>query len=166
MGGAETEVTEQTTSVLLEAANFEPVGILQSSERHALRTEGSNRWEKGVDPHVAGPAATLATQLIVELAGAGWTGDVDVQGTLPERQSIRLRPERTDAVLGLDVPEAEQTEILNRLGFDGGVQDGFLVPTWRARDVTREIDLVEEVARFKLTEIPVHAAGATRCSDG
>ena len=154
MGGAETEVTEQTTSVLLEAANFEPVGILQSSERHALRTEGSNRWEKGVDPHVAGPAATLATQLIVELSGARWTGDVDVQGTLPERQSIRLRPERTDAVLGLQVAADEQTQILNRLGFDSDGQSAFLVPTWRARDVTREIDLVEEVARFKLSDIP------------
>jgi phenylalanyl-tRNA synthetase beta chain len=154
MGGAETEVAEATTSVLLEAANFEPVGILQSSERHALRTEGSNRWEKGVDPHVARPAATLATQLIIELAGARWTGDVDVQGTLPERQSIRLRTERTDAVLGLSVAEAEQTEILDKLGFDGDLESGFLVPTWRARDVTREIDLIEEVARFRLTDIP------------
>ncbi|MGZ8716892.1 MAG: phenylalanine--tRNA ligase subunit beta, partial [Gaiellaceae bacterium] len=139
MGGAETEVGEQTTSVLLEAANFEPVGILQSSERHALRSEASNRWEKGVDPHVAGPAATLATQLIVELSGARWVGHVDVRGTLPERQSIRLRAERCDAVLGLRVAEGEQTEILNRLGFDGDPQSGFLVPTWRARDVTREI---------------------------
>ena len=154
MGGAETEVGEATTSVLLEAANFEPVGILQSSERHALRTEGSNRWEKGVDPHVAGPAATLATQLIVELAGARWTGHVDVQGTLPERQSIRLRTERTDALLGLSIAEAEQTEILNGLGFDGDLESGFLVPTWRSRDVTREIDLIEEVARFRLTDIP------------
>jgi phenylalanyl-tRNA synthetase beta chain len=154
MGGAETEVGEHTTSVLLEAANFEPVGILQSSERHALRTEGSNRWEKGVDPHVAGPAATLATQLIVELSGARWTGHVDVQGTLPERQSIRLRPERTTAVLGLDVAAAEQAAILHKLGFDGEPESGFLVPTWRARDVTREIDLIEEVARFRLTEIP------------
>ena len=154
MGGAETEVGEATTSVLLEAANFEPVGILQSSERHALRTEGSNRWEKGVDPHVAGPAATLATQLIVELAGARWTGHVDVQGTLPERQSIRLRTERTDALLGLSVAAVDQTEILNGLGFDGDLESGFLVPTWRARDVTREIDLIEEVARFRLTDIP------------
>jgi len=154
MGGAETEVGEATTSVLLEAANFEPVGILQSSERHALRTEGSNRWEKGVDPHVAGPAATLATQLIVELAGARWTGHVDVQGTLPERQSIRLRTERTDALLGLSIAEAEQTEILSGLGFDGDLESGFLVPTWRSRDVTREIDLIEEVARFRLTDIP------------
>ena len=154
MGGAETEVGEATTSVLLEAANFEPVGILQSSERQALRTEGSNRWEKGVDPHVAGPAATLATQLIVELAGARWTGQVDVQGTLPERQSIRLRTERTDALLGLSVAAVDQTEILNGLGFDGDLESGFLVPTWRARDVTREIDLIEEVARFRLTDIP------------
>ena len=154
LGGAETVVGEATTSVLLEAANFEPVGILQSSERHALRTEGSNRWEKGVDPHVAGPAATLATQLIVELAGARWTGQVDVQGTLPERQSIRLRTERTDALLGLSVAAVDQTEILNGLGFDGDLESGFLVPTWRARDVTREIDLIEEVARFRLTDIP------------
>ncbi len=58
MGGEETEVSETTTTVLLEAANFEPVGILRSSERLALRTEGSNRWEKGVDPYLAGPAAT------------------------------------------------------------------------------------------------------------
>src|SRR5581483_5899151 len=73
MGGEETEVTESTTSVLLEAANFEPVGILRTSERLGLRTEGSNRWEKGVDPHLAGPAATLATRMLVEPAGARWT---------------------------------------------------------------------------------------------
>jgi phenylalanyl-tRNA synthetase beta chain len=153
MGGEETEVTPQTTSVLLEAANFEPVGILRSSERHSLRTEGSNRWEKGVDPHVAGPAATLATRLIVELSGARWTGHTDVQGDLPERAVIALRPERADAVIGLSVPATEQAEILHKLGFDGDAK-GFTVPTWRARDVTREIDLVEEVARFKMDEIP------------
>ena len=61
MGGEETEIGEETTTVLLEAANFEPTGIFQSSERLRLRTEGSNRWEKGVDPHLAGPAAVLAT---------------------------------------------------------------------------------------------------------
>src|SRR5947208_15676156 len=98
MGGEETEVTASTTSVVLEAANFEPVGILHSSERHALRTEGSNRWEKGVDPHVAGPAATLATRLIVELSSAAWTGDTDVQAALPKPAVIELRPERADAV--------------------------------------------------------------------
>jgi phenylalanyl-tRNA synthetase beta chain len=153
MGGEETEVTPQTTSVLLEAANFEPIGILRSSERHALRSEASNRWEKGVDPYVAGPAATLATRLIVELAGARWTGHTDAHGDLPDRAVIALRPERTDAVIGLRVPADEQASILHKLGFEGD-QTGFRVPTWRARDVTREIDLVEEVARFKMDEIP------------
>jgi phenylalanyl-tRNA synthetase beta chain len=153
MGGEETEVSEKTTSVLLEAANFEPHGILRSSERHALRTEGSNRWEKGVDPYVAAPAATLATELIVELAGARYTGETDVQGALPERRAIRLRPEKTNAVLGLEVPAAEQKRIVVKLGFDD-TPEGFLVPTWRERDVKREIDLVEEVARFKMADIP------------
>jgi phenylalanyl-tRNA synthetase beta chain len=153
MGGEETEVSAETTNVLLEAANFEPVGILRSSERHSLRTEGSNRWEKGVDPHVAGPAATYATQLIVELGGARWTGAEDVQAELPEPAVIRLRPARASELMGLDVAAEEQSEILGRIGFDQ-LEKGFRVPTWRARDVTREVDLVEEVARFKLPEIP------------
>jgi phenylalanyl-tRNA synthetase beta chain len=153
MGGEETEVSDATTNVLLEAANFEPVTILRSSERLSLRTEGSNRWEKGVDPHLAGPAATLATRLIVDLAGAQWTGAVDVQAGLPEPAVIELRPERTNAVLGLEVPADEQAAVLGKLGFERA-NGGFRVPTWRARDVTREIDLVEEVARFELDRIP------------
>jgi len=153
MGGEETELSSSTTNVLLEAANFEPVGILRSSERHSLRTEGSNRWEKGVDPHVAGPAATYATQLIVELSGGRWTGAEDVQAELPKPAVIRLRSERANELMGLDVPAEEQAEILGRVGFDQ-LKSGYRVPTWRARDVTREVDLVEEVARFKLPEIP------------
>ncbi len=153
MGGEETEVSATTKNVLLEAANFEPIGILRSSERHALRTEASNRWEKGVDPHVAGQAATYATQLLVELAGARWTGAEDVQGALPEPAVIHLRPERTSGLIGLEVPAEEQAAILGRVGFERQ-QNGFRVPTWRARDVTREVDLIEEVARFKLPEIP------------
>ena len=153
MGGEETEVSSSTTNVLLEAANFEPVGILRSSERHSLRTEGSNRWEKGVDPHVAAPAATYATQLIVELSGAYWTGGEDVQAELPKPAVIRLRAERANELIGLDVPAEEQAGILESVGFKA-LKTGFPVPTWRARDVTREVDLIEEVARFKLPEVP------------
>jgi phenylalanyl-tRNA synthetase beta chain len=153
MGGEETEVSAETTNVLLEAANFEPIGILRSSERHALRTEGSNRWEKGVDPYVAGPAATYASQLIVELSGARWTGAEDVQAAMPKPATIRLRAARASELIGLDVPEEEQGEILAPIGFDR-LKSGYRVPTWRARDVTREVDLVEEVARFKLPEVP------------
>jgi phenylalanyl-tRNA synthetase beta chain len=154
MGGLESEVGEETTEVLLEAANFEPIGILHTSERQALRTEGSNRWEKGVDPYQAEPAAVLASRLIVDLAGAELAASVDVHEGLPERPVVRLRPERTATVVGLDVPEREQGAILERLGFEVGKTWDVVVPTWRARDVTREIDLVEEVARVVLDRVP------------
>src|SRR5581483_7993987 len=145
--GAETEVTPETTSILLEAANFEPVTILRTSERLGLRTDGSNRWEKGVDPYLAEHAARLATQLVVETSGARWVGETDAHAQLPERPRVELRPPRTSELVGLDVPADEQRGILRRLGFelDG---DTITVPTWRARDVTREADLIEEVARF------------------
>lgn len=155
MGGLDTEVREQTTSVLLEAANFEPGTILWSSERHGLRTDGSNRWEKGVDPYLAPHAARLATQLLVELAGARWTGDVDVQGELPPPPVVSFGPERANRIVGLDIPEQEQKDALVRLGFEVAPGWEVTVPTWRARDVTREIDLVEEVARVHgLEKIP------------
>lgn len=153
MGGRETEVTETTTSVLLEAANFEPIGILRTSERLGLRTEGSNRWEKGVDPHVAEHAARLASQLIVETSGGGWVGQTDAHEGLPERPVVTLRPERTSALLGLELPPERQHAILESLGFERA-GDAIAVPSWRARDVTREVDLIEEVARFVLDEVP------------
>ena len=154
MGGAESEVTESTIDVLLEAANFEPIGILRTSERLGLRTEGSNRWEKGVDPYLAEPAAILATRLIVDLAGAKLTASTDVHGGLPERPVVRLRPERTDRIVGLDVEPEEQRSILERLGFEVTDRWDVTVPTWRARDVTREIDVIEEVARVVLDRVP------------
>jgi phenylalanyl-tRNA synthetase beta chain len=151
MGGEDTEVSDAASSILLEAANFEPIGILDSSERLTLRTEGSNRWEKGVDPHLAGPAAAMATRLLVELAGARWTGATDAQGELPSPVVIPLRSARVTGVLGLAVPD--EAEILGKLGFEKE-NGGYRVPTWRARDVTREIDLVEEISRFRMGEIP------------
>jgi phenylalanyl-tRNA synthetase beta chain len=157
MGGLDTEVREETTNVLLEAANFEPLGILQSSERHSLRTEGSNRWEKGVDPHLAPQAAAYATELIVELSEASWTGGIDVKGELPEPAAVPFRPERASRLIGIEIDPAEQRKTLEKLGFtseNGSVR----VPTWRARDVTREADLVEEVARFHLNEVPFTTA--------
>jgi phenylalanyl-tRNA synthetase beta chain len=152
MGGEETEIGEGTTEVLLEAANFEPTGIFRTSERLRLRTEGSNRWEKGVDPYLAEPAARLATELIVQTAGATWTGDVDVQKGLPERPVIRFRPERADELIGLTTPREEQVSWLERLGFESDVE--VVTPTWRARDVTREVDVIEEVSRERMEAVP------------
>ncbi len=154
MGGLESEVGDETTEVLLEAANFEPIGILRTSERLALRTEGSNRWEKGVDPHLAEPAAVLASRLLVDLTGAELTGSVDVHRGLPARPVVGLRPHRTDSVVGLAVEEGEQRSILERLGFEVADDWAVTVPTWRARDVQREIDLVEEIARVVLPGVP------------
>jgi phenylalanyl-tRNA synthetase beta chain len=154
MGGEDSEVGDATTNVLLEAANFEPIGILRSSERLRLRSEASNRWEKGIDPQLARAAAVLATELTVETSGARWVGEGEAAASLPSPTVIRLRPERANAVNGLEVEPAEQRDILERFGF--GVADDWTVtvPTWRARDVTREIDLVEEVARFRLEDVP------------
>jgi phenylalanyl-tRNA synthetase beta chain len=171
MGGLETEVTDATTSVLLEAANFEPGTILWSSERHALRTEGSNRWEKGVDPYLAPDAARLATQLIVELAGARWTGDTDVVGELPEPPVVHYRTARANRIVGIEIEEQEQKDILERLGFDVVPGWDVHVPTWRMRDATREIDLVEEVARVHGLEkipftLPLRSAMFGRLSKG
>jgi phenylalanyl-tRNA synthetase beta chain len=153
MGGEETEIGEATRDVLLEAANFEPTGLYRTSERLRLRTEGSNRWEKGVDPYLAEAAARLATQLIVETAAADWVGHVDVKGELPERPVITYRAERADALIGLPTGAPEQVGWLERLGFESRNGE-VLAPTWRARDVNREVDVVEEVARYRLEEVP------------
>ena len=154
MGGAETEIADTTADILLEAANFEPIGILRSSERLGLRTEGSNRWEKGVDPHLAGQAAALATRLIVDLAGARWTGHVDVSAELPPPATIAYRPQRADTLIGVETPAEQQRGLLERLGFAVDGDWRVTVPTWRARDVTREVDVVEEVARAVLDRVP------------
>jgi phenylalanyl-tRNA synthetase beta chain len=154
MGGEDSEVTDATTEVLLEAANFEPLGILRSSERLALRTAGSNRWEKGVDPYLAQPAAVLASRMLVDLAGARTTGHVDVQRGLPEPPVVRLRPERSSKLIGIDVEPERQRETLLGFGFDVSDDWDVTVPTWRAREVTREVDLIEEVARPLLDALP------------
>ena len=155
MGGADSEVTDETTEVLLEAANFEPLGILRSSERLALRTAGSNRWEKGVDPYLAENAAALASRLLVDLTGARLTGHADVHDGLPERPVVRLRPERASRLIGLDVAPDEQRSTLRGFGFEISDDWDVTVPTWRARDVTREVDVIEEVARPLLDRIPL-----------
>jgi phenylalanyl-tRNA synthetase beta chain len=154
MGAEASEVDDSTTTVLLEAANFEPIGILRSSERLRLRTEGSNRWEKGVDPYLAGQAAALATELIAKLAQARYAGGLDHFPSPPERPVIALRPQRVDALVGIGTPPDDQRGLLDRLGFEVSADWAVRVPTWRARDVTREIDLVEEVARFRLDDLP------------
>ena len=153
MGGEESEVGPETQTVLLEAANFEQLGVLKTGERLHMRSEAQTRWEKGVAPELAETAAVYATELLVELTGGRYAGHTDVKADLPARPPIRLRPERVGEAIGLDVPEAEQRERLERLGFAVAEDWSVQVPAWRARDVRREIDLVEEVARFRLEDV-------------
>ncbi len=154
MGGEESEVSADTRTVLLEAANFEQLGVLRSGERLHMRSESQTRWEKGVAPELAEPAANYATQLLGELTAARWTGHADVKAEFPERPVIRLRQARAQEVVGIPIEETDQRERLIRLGFDVDPEWNIDTPYWRARDVKREIDLVEEVARFHLEEVP------------
>jgi phenylalanyl-tRNA synthetase beta chain len=154
MGGENTEVTAETTSVLLEAANFEQLGVLRTGERLHLRSESQTRWEKGVDPELAGQAARLASQLLVELAAARYTGESEVRGEVPAPATVAYRPGYANEVLGLEIAEDEQRERLERLGFTVGASWDVTVPSWRARDVHRDIDVVEEVGRFRLEDVP------------
>ena len=154
MGGENTEVSDSTTSVVLETANFEQLTVLRSGERHHMRSEAQTRWEKGVDFELAPVAASYATELFAELAGARWTGENEVRSDPPSPPRIAYRPAYASEALGLEMPEDEQRERLGRLGFS--VEDDWTVvaPTWRARDVRRDIDVVEEVARFRLEDVP------------
>ena len=120
MGGENTEVSDATTSVVLETANFEPLTVIRSGERHRMRSEAQTRWEKGVDPEAAALAATYASQLLAELAGARWTGETEVRvPSSRRRRVIALPPARTRArCVGLEIAEDEQRERLGRLGFE------------------------------------------------
>jgi phenylalanyl-tRNA synthetase beta chain len=127
---------------------------MRSSEGLRLRSEASNRWEKGVDPEAALQASRFATELLVSLAGARWTGQGDVHADARPPATIAYRPERAGQVAGLEIEESEQRRRLERLGFEVGGDWNLRVPTWRAGDVTREIDVVEEVVRFDLERVP------------
>ncbi|MGK2932812.1 MAG: phenylalanine--tRNA ligase subunit beta, partial [Solirubrobacterales bacterium] len=151
MGGSVSEVSGSTTSVLMEAATWNGPNILRTSRDLNLRSEASSRFEKQLHPDLAERAQIVATALMVELCGATpAAGLVDVAVPLPESEPIRLRDGRVERILGLAIDTAAQTEALEMLGF-GVEPDGedllVSVPADRYFDVTREIDLVEEVGR-------------------
>ena len=153
MGGASSEVSSGTSSVLLEVATWDGPGILKSSRELGLRSEASNRFEKGLHPALASRAQAIASRLLVEVCGGeAVPGMVDEGTGAPEGTPIRLGSGSAARILGMEIPLAVQEESLERLGFGVEAGDGGLsvhVPPDRAFDVTREIDLVEEVARVR-----------------
>jgi phenylalanyl-tRNA synthetase beta chain len=162
MGSQWSEVSEATTTVLMECANFDGPNVQSSSTRLELRTEGSTRWEKGLDPHLVPRALALASQLMVELTGARLVpGTVDLHGQLPEPAVVPLRRERLELLIGVPYEQAQIDRALTRLGYESA-DGGWRVPTWRANDTFREVDLIEEVARIEgvwkvPTVMPPHA---------
>lgn len=151
MGGGHSEVSARTTRVLLESAYFQPTTVRKSSKRHAIHSEASHRFERGVDVEGVPLAADRAAQLIAELAsGTLLEGRVDVYPAPLPRRSVELRFERVGRFLGVEIPAAEARRILTALGFAVAREDGqaatFTVPTFRV-DVEREEDLIEEVGR-------------------
>ncbi len=152
MGGARSEVAPSTTRVLLEVATWNGPNIHRTSWALGLRSEASGRFEKGLQPEQTLQAQALASALMVELCGARLLpGTIDVGGEGPALQAIELRERRVEAILGLPVARARQAEILAALDFATEPSaDGLIatVPALRRDDVTREIDLIEEVARI------------------
>ena len=153
MGGAEAEVHDGTTGIVLEVAYFAAMGISMTSKRLGLRSEASSRFERGVDPNGVLRASDRVVELLSEVAGGagGAAGDRRVSRRRSARQRIRVRPARVGAVLGLELTSAQVQDALRPLGID--VEDAdeadaivAVAPTFRP-DLDREIDIVEEVGR-------------------
>jgi phenylalanyl-tRNA synthetase beta chain len=152
MGGARSEVQPQTTSVLMEVATWHGPAIHRASWALGLRSEASARFEKGLQPETCMYAQAVAAQLMIELCGATLApGTIDVGGEGPPPQTIALRESRVQEILGVPIARARQADILQALDFvTAETPDGLdvTVPPLRREDVTREIDLIEEVARI------------------
>jgi phenylalanyl-tRNA synthetase beta chain len=160
MGGAETEISFSTRNVLLECAWFDPVSIRRTSKALGLRSEASYRFERGADPEMAELASRRAAELMQEVAGGELlAGVVDVYPHRAPERKIELSRQELLRVMGADVPDREIEAILSALGFHpvrvdvNRGSDGSIAAVWECRqvswrqDVTRGIDLIEEVAR-------------------
>ncbi|MBC7460368.1 MAG: phenylalanine--tRNA ligase subunit beta [Thermoleophilia bacterium] len=160
MGAAHVEVTSETTTLVLEAACFDGLTVQRTSRRMGLRSESSSRFEKGLDPYAPEVALRIAAQLLTNLCGAQLVpGLIDVQagGSLPPLPVIELQASLAPRMLGIEIETAAAEATLHALGytteaFEGGWR--VTVPHWRMFDTTRPIDLVEELGRFRLADVP------------
>ena len=166
MGGANSEIVGDTAMVLFESANFNGTSIRRTATALGMRTDASSRYEKGLDPQNTYAAVQRACELI-ELLGAGEVveGVIDVCPNELKQTTVKLEPEKVNALLGTDLSEDTMRDILLRLGFtlEG---DTIYVPSWRA-DVEHYSDIAEEVARFYgYNEIPTAFSGGISTAGG
>ena len=147
MGGENSEIVEDPVDVVFESANFNGTSIRRTALALGMRTEASAKFEKGLDILNTLPAVDRACEL-VELLGAGEVldGVIDILNFVPQPQTLALRPEKINALLGTDLPASDMVKILADLGF-GVDGETITVPSWRG-DVAHYSDLAEEVARF------------------
>jgi len=174
MGGLDTEISDTTTNVLIETAEFVPLSVRNSARKLALHSDSSYRFERGIDRHGLEWASRRCAQLILELAGGELCSGSIFAGVALEanREPIMLRLAQIPRILGIDIPKDAVVKILKALGLAEATAHyaetvSFAPPSWR-RDLTREIDLVEEVARIhgydKIPEevlVPLEVSKAT-----
>jgi phenylalanyl-tRNA synthetase beta chain len=159
MGGGSSEVSDETRTVALEAAYWDPLSIRRAARALGMHTEASHRFERGADPEAPPRALARISHLLAKIGGGTVRpGLIDRLPQPIDRRRTRLRPARLSLVLGASVPEGRAEAILSGLGFslaqDAGDGIPVEVPSWRG-DVTREIDLIEEVGRHHgLDKIP------------
>ena len=149
MGGEESGVQDGTTDVLIECAYFDPGAIARTGQKLGLTSDARSRFERGVDPAFLDTGIALATRMALDLAG-GEPSEIVRAGTPPSLdRTVEYRPAHTLALAGVDVPEAEQRDILERLGFEVKQGETWQIrpPSWR-RDVDGPADIVEEVVRI------------------
>ena len=151
MGGADSEVSEATKTILLEDAYFDPVSVRRTSRRLGLPSESSFRFERIVDIESVDWASRRTAQLIMQVAGGKVAkGVIDVYPKKPDRKKVTLRLSRLNKLLGINIQAEKTSDILSRLHFEPKRKDDSLIcsiPSWRS-DVYREADLIEEVARI------------------
>ncbi len=147
MGGANSEITDETTTIVFESANFLGHSIRKTAIALGMRTDASGRFEKGLDLFATVPAVDRACEL-VEMLGAGevFDGTIDVLAKEPETTFIELDDKRINALLGTDIPRKFMTDTLTSLGFELN-GNTLTVPSWRG-DCTMLADIAEECARF------------------
>ena len=159
MGGEGSGVTESTTDILLECAFFEPSRVRRASRSLGLFSDSSYRFERGVDPEGVATASARAVELILQLAGGTASETIEVAGELPPRTKISLRHDRVRSVLGLEISDTEIDAALVRVGLINSGGGQWEIPGYR-REILREADLIEEVARVVgIEKIPSHAEG-------
>lgn len=151
MGGLDSEITNETTTILLEGANFNSKNVRLTSKKFALRTEASNRFEKGIDPNICSKAVDRVCQLVEEIgAGTVVANNIDVFKGESNTKEISVRPDRANMLLGLEIQPEKMVGYLNSLGIESRVEDGLIksiAPTFRL-DLKIEADLIEEIGRL------------------